>query len=116
MLSVDKSSVRLDVDIGIEPDFDFLSPEYRAFYQPDRATAFQAPLWMDTVHRRLAPGLGAEQHTLTVRNRSDGALVALVPFVLQRSKGIRILAPADFGVCDYNSVVGDRNTLAMIAG
>ena len=25
-------------------------------------------------------------------------------------------APADFGVCDYNSVVGDRKTLAMIAG
>jgi CelD/BcsL family acetyltransferase involved in cellulose biosynthesis len=40
----------------------------------------------------------------------------LMPFVLQRSKGVRILAPADFGVCDYNSVVGDRNTLAMIAG
>ncbi len=39
----------------------------------------------------------------------------VVPFVLQRSKGVRMLAPADFGVCDYNSVVGDRNTLAMIA-
>src|SRR5690606_12481751 len=105
---------RLDVDVRTELAFDFLSDEYRAFYRPDRATAFQAPLWMDMVHRRLASGLGAEQRTLTIRNRGDGALVALAPFVRQRIKGIRILAPADFGVCDYNSIVGDRNMLAMI--
>jgi CelD/BcsL family acetyltransferase involved in cellulose biosynthesis len=116
MLSAPQTSFRLGVDVRTEPDFDFLSAEYRDFYRPDRATAFQAPLWMDSIHRRLAPGLNAEQRTLTVRSRSDGALVMLVPFVLQRSKGVRILAPADFGVCDYNSVVGDLNTLAMIAG
>jgi CelD/BcsL family acetyltransferase involved in cellulose biosynthesis len=116
VLSVDQTSFRLDVDVRVEPDFDFLSAEYRAFYRPHRATAFQAPLWMDQIHRRLAPGLQAKQHTLTLRNRNDGALVALVPFVLQHIKGIRMLAPADFGVCDYNSIVGDRQTLAMIAG
>jgi CelD/BcsL family acetyltransferase involved in cellulose biosynthesis len=115
MLSAHQTSFRLDVDVCTEPDFDFLSTEYRTFFQPDRATAFQAPLWMDMVHRRLAPSLNAEQRTLTVRNRADGTLVMVVPFVLQRSKGVRMLAPADFGVCDYNSVVGDRNTLAMIA-
>jgi CelD/BcsL family acetyltransferase involved in cellulose biosynthesis len=115
MLSVGQGSLRLDLEVRIEPDFDFLSAEYRAFFRPDRATAFQAPLWMDRVHRRLAPGLNAKQRTLTIRNRNDNALVGLVPFVLQRSKGVRMLSPADFGVCDYNSVVGDRNTLAMIA-
>ena len=115
MLSVGQASLRLDLDVRIEPDFDFLSAEYRAFHRPDRATAFQAPLWMDMVHRRLAPRLNAEQRTLTIRNRGDGALVALMPFVLQRSKGVRMLSPADFGVCDYNSVVGDRNMLEMIA-
>src|SRR5690606_3271701 len=55
------------------------------------------------------------QRTLTVRAK-DGRLIALAPFVLQRMKGIRILAPADFGVCDYNSLVGDRDTLAALAG
>ena len=39
MLSVDQTSLRLDVDVRIEPEFDFLSDEYRAFYRPDRATA-----------------------------------------------------------------------------
>lgn len=115
MLSVGQTSFRLDADIRIEPDFDFQSAEYRAFYQPDRATAFQAPLWLDMIHRRLAPALDAEQRTLTVRNRDNGELLALVPFALQRTKGVRMLAPADFGVCDYNSIVGDRNVLATIA-
>lgn len=116
MLSVGQASLRLDLEVRIEADFDFLSVEYRDLYRPDRATAFQAPLWMDMVHRRLAPGLDARQHTLTVRNRPDGALVALAPFVLQRSRGMRMLSPADFGVCDYNSIVGDRDALATIAG
>jgi hypothetical protein len=44
MLSVGQASLRLDLDVRIEPDFDFLSAEYRALYRPDRATAFQAPL------------------------------------------------------------------------
>lgn len=115
MQSVGQAPIRLDVDIRIEPGYDFHSAEYRAFYRPDRATAFQAPLWLDMIHRRLAPALGAEQRTLTVRNRGDGALMALVPFVFQRVRGVRVLTPADFGVCDYNSIVGDRDVLAAIA-
>jgi CelD/BcsL family acetyltransferase involved in cellulose biosynthesis len=113
--SLEHTSFRFDADVQVEPGFDFVSDEYRAFYAPGRATAFQAPLWMDFVHRRLAKGLGAEQRTLTVRDRRDGALIAVVPLVLQRSKGVRILSPADFGVCDYNSIVGARDALATIA-
>lgn len=115
MLHEIQSASRLNAEVGIEAEYDFLSDEYREFYQPGRATAFQAPLWMDMVHRRLAHGLNATQRTLTVRAK-DGRLIALAPFVLQRMKGIRILAPADFGVCDYNSLVGDRDTLAALAG
>ena len=50
MLAVDQTNFRLDVDARVEPQFDFLSDEYRAFYRPERATAFQAPLWMDAMH------------------------------------------------------------------
>lgn len=114
-MPVDQYSPGPEADVRIEPSFDFLSDEYRAFYRPDRATAFQAPLWMDMVHKRLAPNLGATQHTLTVRDRANGSLLALIPFVLQRSRGVRILSPADFGVCDYNSIVGDRSVLTAIA-
>jgi CelD/BcsL family acetyltransferase involved in cellulose biosynthesis len=115
MLSVDQATLRLDVDIRVEAEFDFLSDEYRAFYGPRRATAFQAPVWMDMIHRRLAPGLNAVQHTVTIRNRGDGALVAVMPFCIQRSMGLALMQPADFGVCDYNCVVADPYTLAMLA-
>jgi CelD/BcsL family acetyltransferase involved in cellulose biosynthesis len=115
MLSVAGADMRLDLTVSLEPGFDFLSDEYAGFYSADRATAFQAPLWMAMIHSRLAGGLNATQQTLTLRNRADGALVAVIPLVLQRSKGIRLLRPADFGVCDYNSIVADRNMLGMIA-
>lgn len=115
MLAVDQTKFRLDVDVRVEPQFDFLSDEYRAFYRPERATAFQAPLWMDAIHRSLAPQLNAKQHTITMRERGTGALIGVIPLVLQKSKGISMLQFADFGVCDYNAPVADRNILSMMA-
>lgn len=115
VLSVDRSAIRPDVAIAIEPDFDFLSPAYRAHHRASAATAFQAPLWLHRIHRDLAPRLGARQHTLVIRSRDDGALVAVIPLVVQRSRGLSILQPADFGVCDYNALVADRHMLALLA-
>ena len=115
MLSVDQTTLRLDVDLDVEREFQFLSDEYRAFYQPQRATAFQAPIWMEMIHRRLAPRLNAKQHTITVRERGTGALMGVIPLVLQKSRGISMLQFADFGVCDYNAPVADGHTLGMMA-
>lgn len=114
MLALDRKSFQLDVSIRVEPDFDFLSAEYRAFYNLKRGTAFQAPLWLDSIHRQLMPFLSARQYTITVRD-GDNALVAVIPLVLQRSAGITILQPADFGVCDYNAIVADSLTLELLA-
>lgn len=116
MLTVDQSVLKLDVVIDIEPDFDFLSDTYRTLFAASHATAFQAPLWMDRIHRDLAPKLGARQQTLVVRNRHDRSVVAVVPLVRQRSLGLTILQPADFGVCDYNAVVADLRILEAMAG
>ena len=115
MLMNDWKAIQLDVDIGIEPHFDFLSAEYRAFFNLSRGTVFQAPLWLASIHGRLAPALSATQYTMTVRARSDGSLIAVAPLIIQKSTGIRILQPADFGVCDYNAIVGDRSVLEMLA-
>ena len=115
MLAFDQQSLRFDVDIGVEPDFDFLSAEYRAFHDLQRATVFQSPLWLDAIHRKLAPNLKATQYTLTVRGRHDKALLALIPLVLQKSAGLSIVQPADFGVCDYNAIVADRRVLETLS-
>lgn len=114
MLALDRKSFQIDVNINVEPDFDFLSAEYRAFYNLRRATVFQAPLWLDSIHRQLMPFLSAQQYTITIRDH-DQALIAVIPLVLQRSARITILQPADFGVCDYNAVVADPLTLETLA-
>jgi CelD/BcsL family acetyltransferase involved in cellulose biosynthesis len=115
MLAIDQQSLQLDVEIGIEADFDFLSAEYRAFFNLQRATVFQAPLWLDAIHRRLLPPLNARQYTVTIRGRHDHALLAVIPLVVQKSAGLSILQPADFGVCDYNCIVAEPRVLETFA-
>jgi CelD/BcsL family acetyltransferase involved in cellulose biosynthesis len=115
MLAIDTNSLRLDVAIKIEKDFDFLGEEYRSFFNLARGTVFQSPLWMDRVHRRLAPKLSARQHTITIRRPEHGELLAVLPMVIQRASGLKLVQPADFGVCDYNSVVGERFVLEALA-
>ncbi len=115
MLMTDWKAVQLDVDIDVEPDFDFLSDEYRAFFSLSRGTVFQAPLWLGSIHARLAPALSATQYTVTARRRGDGGLLMVIPFVIQKTAGISVLQPADFGVCDYNAIVADHAMLETLA-
>jgi CelD/BcsL family acetyltransferase involved in cellulose biosynthesis len=115
MLAIDQQALQLDVAVDVEPDFDFLSAEYCAFHNLRRATVFQAPLWLDMIHRRLVPAVSARPYTLTIRNRHDGALLAVIPLVVQKSAGLSIVQPADFGVCDYNSIIADPRVLETLA-
>lgn len=115
MLAINKNLLRLDVAIGVEDDFDFLGEEYRTFFNLERGTVFQSPLWMDLVHRRLVPNLSARRYTITIRRPADRALLAVLPMVIQRVSALNVVQPADFGVCDYNCVVGDRFVLEALA-
>ena len=115
MLAINPDQVQLDCVIGVEEDFDFLGAEYRAFFNLERGTVFQSPLWMSMIHRRLVRELSARQWTITLRRPGDRALLAVLPTVIQRAGMIKVLQPADFGVCDYNAVVGDRLVLDALA-
>jgi len=115
MLAISADLLRLDVVVGVEESFDFLSEEYRSFFNLHRGTVFQSPVWMDLIHKRLVANLSARQHTITVRRPDDGALLAVIPTVVQRAAKVDVLQPADFGVCDYNCVVGDRIVLETLA-
>lgn len=115
MLAINPDSLQLDCTIAVEEDFDFLGAEYRSFFNLRRGTVFQAPLWMSLVHRRLMSGLNATQHTITFRRPHDGALLAVLPAVVQRAGPLKVLQPADFGVCDYNSIVGDKDLLEALS-
>lgn len=104
------------LDVVIEPGFDFLSDAYRALFAQSAATAFQSPLWLHAIHRDLVPSLGAEPRTVTVRERQTGDLVAVLPLVSQRRMGVTIVQPADFGICDYNSLVASTAAFDRFVG
>lgn len=116
MLAINPDSLQLDCVIAVEKDFDFSGPEYAAFFNLQRGTVFQSPLWMDLIHRRLTPNLSARQHTITFRRPRVGTLLAVIPTVIQRVGPLKLMQPADFGVCDYNCVVGDAAVLETLAG
>jgi CelD/BcsL family acetyltransferase involved in cellulose biosynthesis len=90
------------------PQFDFLSPDYRALFGRSDATAFQHPIWLDCVCGRLAPKLGIEATAVTVRSRSDGRLVLVLPLLTRRFGPLRLAEFADLGVADYCALVCDR--------
>src|SRR5262249_4078804 len=80
----------------------------------NRASAFQAPLWMDMIHRRLCKPLRATQHTVTIRDKA-GTLQGVFALVRQKVMGLAILQPADFGVCDYNGPVGSYEVFMALS-
>ncbi|MBN4669075.1 cellulose biosynthesis protein CelD, partial [Pandoraea nosoerga] len=41
-------------DVCIDDAFDFLSEEYATLFEGSDATAFQHPLWLDSLYRKLA--------------------------------------------------------------
>lgn len=101
--------------VTVEETFDFSGPEYRRLYSEGKGTAFQAPMWLDMLHRRLGPSLGAKQRTVTFRNEADDSLLAVLPLVMQRSSGVMMIQPADFGISDYNTIVCDEERFEQIA-
>lgn len=115
MLAINPDKLLLDCAIAVEEDFDFLGPEYCAFFNLERGTVFQAPLWMSMIHQRLVTQLSSRQYTITFRHRVGGTLLAVLPAVIQRAGLLKVLQPADFGICDYNAVVGDRVVLDALA-
>lgn len=85
--------------------FDFRSHEYAALFAACGVHAFQHPIWLDAFYRHLAPRRGAQMHVLTARGKTDGALHLVVPLILRRVRGMRLLEMADLGVSDYNAPV-----------
>lgn len=115
MLTIDRTALDLQVDIAIEPEFDFRSEAYRTLFAASSNAPFQAPLWQAMIHERLLQPLNARQHTLTIRDRKDRALLAVIPLVLQKSRGVSLLQAADFGLCDFNSAIGAPRVLDTLA-
>jgi len=88
-------------DVSIDNSFDFLSSEYAALFDNSVATAFQHPLWLDSLYRHLASGSGTKPLVLVVRRRRGGQLALVLPMVRIRRGPLRTVEFADLRVSDY---------------
>lgn len=88
-------------DVSIDDAFDFLSQEYVELFERSAATAFQHPIWLDALYRKLAPAAAAKRLVVVVRDRATGALVMVLPLLRVRRGPIRTVEFADLRVSDY---------------
>ena len=100
------------LQVAIENNFDFLSPEYAKLFAASDATAFQHPRWLDGLYKRLVPANNAAPLIVTVRESVAGALVMVLPLVRRRYGMLKVVEFADLRVSDYAAIVSDSRRLA----
>src|SRR5258708_4369402 len=76
------------------------------------ATAFQHPLWLDSLYRKLVPSAAAKPLIVVVRYRATGALAAVLPLLRVRRGPMRTIEFADLRVSDYLAPVCTAKTFA----
>lgn len=88
--------------------FDFCGDEYAALCAGTDIHAFQHPIWLDAFYRHLVPNRSAKPYFLTARRQDTGSLQFVLPLILRRKYGFRLLETADLGVSDYSAPTGTR--------
>jgi CelD/BcsL family acetyltransferase involved in cellulose biosynthesis len=88
-------------DVNIDETFDFLSQEYAELFDHSAATAFQHPVWLDSLCGKLAPAAAAKRLVVVVRHRASGALAIVLPLLRVQRGPIRAVEFADLRVSDY---------------
>ncbi|WP_426434708.1 GNAT family N-acetyltransferase [Bradyrhizobium genosp. P] len=99
-------------DVSIDGAFDFLSQEYAELFDSSDATAFQHPLWLDSLYRKLVPSAAAKPLVVVVRYRATGALAVVLPLLRVRRGPMRTIEFADLRVSDYLAPVCTARTFA----
>jgi CelD/BcsL family acetyltransferase involved in cellulose biosynthesis len=101
-------------DVSIEDEFDFASNEYARLFAGSIATAFQHPIWLQSIYAKLAPASGAKRLVIAVRARASGELVMVLPMLRVRRGPIRTVEFADLRVSDYIAPICSQNALAEL--
>jgi len=99
-------------DVNIDDAFDFLSQEYAELFDGSAATAFQHPVWLDSLYGKLAPAAAAKRLVVVVRHRASGALASVLPMLRVRRGPIRTVEFADLRVSDYLAPVCSTNVFS----
>ena len=102
--------------VGVDNAFDFLSKEYAELFGGSAATAFQHPLWLDGIYRKLAPASGAKPLIVVLRYRANGALAMVLPLLRVRRGPIRTVEFADLRVSDYLAPACSAKVFSEVLG
>ena len=100
--------------VGLEPDFDFDSAEYRDLVRRADVTAFQTGDWLARVARKLVPAIGRPA-SVVVRDGQSRRPVLVLPLLKRRWRSLDVVEMIDCRVTDYNLPVFDRAEAARIA-
>jgi CelD/BcsL family acetyltransferase involved in cellulose biosynthesis len=98
-----------------EADFDFGSPEYRAFFARAGLTPFQHPDWLVPFYRRLPGPDGSEPLVLVGRAPGSRELTCVIPLLRQRRPSGPHVTFAFLGVTDYACPVIDPGPLVDVS-
>jgi CelD/BcsL family acetyltransferase involved in cellulose biosynthesis len=94
------------LEFSVARTFNFLSPEFAELFKRADATAFQNPIWLDCVFRRLASEHSTE--ILIGRTRADGRLILVLPMIRRQLGFLSVRDAADLNVSDYGAFVVDQ--------
>jgi CelD/BcsL family acetyltransferase involved in cellulose biosynthesis len=103
-------------DVSVDNAFDFLSEEYAALFGGSAATAFQHPLWLDSIYTRLAPAAAAKRLIIVLRYRATGALAMVLPLLRVRRGPIWTVEFADLRVSDYLALPCSAKVFSEVLG
>ncbi len=103
------------ITVDNEPDFDFDSGEYRAFFARFGLSPFQHPDWLVPFYRRLPAAAGQTPLILVGRDPGTGALRCVLPMLVDGNADSRIVTFAFLGVTDYACPVVDPAAFAAVS-
>ena len=95
------------LEFSVARTFNFLSSEFAELYERADATAFQNPVWLDCVFRRLASEHPTE--ILIGRTRADGKLILVLPMIRRQLGLFSVRDAADLNVSDYGALVVNQS-------
>lgn len=79
-------------------NFDFEGEDYRKLFSRSCGTAFQHPIWLKHLFAHLLDGA---KPVILCGYSNEGTLSVVIPLVMRRLYGLRLLEAPNFGVSDY---------------
>src|SRR5262249_7938590 len=89
--------------ISIDFDIKAVTPQWRELELRGELTPFQTQSWLLPWYRIVAPAVGASPIFVTVRDKTLGRPLMLLPLCLRANGGLKRIEFPDLNLSDYNA-------------